>query len=135
MSYGMTSALQTAVYGVLTTDTGLQAIVGSAIYDAIPEGTPPDIYVTLGPEKVRDASDGSSGGALHEFSVSVVTSGAGFFLAKEAASAISDALLGAPLSLARGRVNRLYFYRAQAGRSSGTRRIDIWFRARLDEAA
>ncbi len=135
MSYGMTNALQTAVYGVLSADVALAAIVGTDIFDAIPEGTPPDIYVTIGPEKVRDASDGTAGGAVHDFSVTVTTTNAGYLQAKAAASAISDALLTTPLSLTRGRVARVHFYRAQAGRSSNTRRIEIWFRARLDEAS
>jgi Protein of unknown function (DUF3168) len=134
MSYGMTAALQAAVYGVLNADAGLAAIVGPAVYDAMPPGPQPEIYVTLGPEKVRDKSDGSEGGALHEFSVSVVTKGAGFHLAKQAAAAVSDAVLAAPLSLSRGRVSRIHFYRATAVRTNANRRIDIWFRARLDEA-
>jgi uncharacterized protein DUF3168 len=134
MSYGMTAALQAAVYGVLNADAGLAAIVGPAVYDAMPPGPQPEIYVTLGPEKVRDKSDGSEGGALHEFSVSVVTKGAGFHLAKQAAAAVSDAVLAAPLSLSRGRVSRIHFYRANAVRTNANRRIDIWFRARLDEA-
>jgi len=134
MSYGMTAALQTAVYGVLSVDAGLAAVVGAEVYDAMPPGPQPEIYVTLGPEKVRDKSDGSEGGALHEFSVSVVTTGAGFHLAKQAAAAVSDAVLAAPLSLSRGRVSRIQFYRATAVRTNTNRRIDIWFRARLDEA-
>lgn len=134
MSYAMTAALQTAIYGVLSSDAALAAIVGPAVYDAMPPGPQPDIYVTLGPEKVRDRSDGSAGGALHEFSVSVVTTSAGFHLAKEAAAAISDAVLAASITLTRGRVSRIYFHRAQARRTSGNRRIDIWFRARLDDA-
>jgi len=134
MSYGMTAALQAAVYGVLSADAGLAAIVGPAVFDAMPPGPQPEIYVTLGPEKVRDKSDGSAGGALHEFSVSVVTTGAGFHLAKAAAAAVSDAVLAAPMSLSRGRVSRIHFYRANAVRTKANRRIDIWFRARLDEA-
>ena len=101
MSYGMTAALQSAVYGRLSADVGLA---------------------------------GSAGGALHEFSVSVVTTGAGFHLAKEAAAAVSDAVLAAPLTLSRGRASRVHFTRAKAVRTSANRRIDIWFRARLDEA-
>tara|TARA_R110002074_G_scaffold331542_1_gene501927 strand:- start:96 stop:506 length:411 start_codon:yes stop_codon:yes gene_type:complete len=134
MSYGMTAALQTAVFGALSADAGLAAIVGPNVFDAMPPGPQPEIYVTIGPEKVRDKSDGSEGGALHEFSVSVVTTGAGFHLAKEAAAAVSDAVLAAPLSLSRGRVSRVQFYRAAAVRTNVNRRIDIWFRARLDEA-
>ncbi|WP_370268220.1 DUF3168 domain-containing protein [Nioella sp.] len=133
MSYGMTAALQTAVYGRLSADAGLAAIVGGNVFDALPEGPPPSLYVTLGPEKARDRSDGSFGGAEHDFSIAVTSSVAGFYQAKQAAAAISDALLGAPLTLARGRVGRVQFLRAQAARAGSDRRIEIWFRARLDE--
>ena len=107
MSYGMTAALQSAVYGRLSADVGLAVLRRSAV---------------------------GAGGALHEFSVSVVTTGAGFHLAKEAAAAVSDAVLAAPLTLSRGRASRVHFTRAKAVRTSANRRIDIWFRARLDEA-
>lgn len=133
MSYGMTAALQTAIYGVLSGDPALAAIVGGHVYDALPPGPLPPLYVTLGPEKARDRSDGSSGGAEHDVSVTVTSSAAGFHAAKEAAAAVSDALLSAPLSLSRGRVARVRFYRAKARRSGGDRLIEVWFRARLDE--
>lgn len=133
MSYGMTAALQTAVYDVLSADSGLAALVGGNVFDALPPGPLPPLYVTLGPEKVRDRSDGSAGGAVHDFSVTVTSSAAGFHGAKEAAAAVSDALLAAPLTLARGRVARVRFHRARAARSGADRRIEIWFRARLDE--
>lgn len=133
MSYGMTAALQTAVYGALSADAGLTAVVGAHVYDALPPGPLPPLYVTIGPEKVRDRSDASAGGAEHDFSVTVTSSATGFHLAKQAAAAVSDALLSAPLALSRGRVGRVQFHRAQAARSGADRRIEIWFRARLDE--
>ena len=77
----------------------------------------------------------SAGGALHDFSVTVTSSAAGYHQAKQAAAAVSDALLNAPLPLSRGRVGRVQFHRAQAARSGADRRIEIWFRARLDEDA
>ena len=135
MSYGMTAALQTAVYGALSGSAGLAAIVGPHVYDALPEGPVPPLYVSIGPEKVRDRSDASAGGALHDFSVTVTSSAAGYHLAKQAAAAVSDALLNTPLALSRGRVGRVQFHRAQAARSGADRRIEIWFRARLDEDA
>jgi len=133
MSYGMTAALQTAIYGVLSGDAALAAIVGVHVYDALPTGPLPPLYVTLGPEKVRDRSDVSAGGAEHEFSVTVTNNAAGSHAAKEAAAAVSDALLSVPLSLSRGRVARVRFYRAKARKSGGDRLIEVWFRARLDE--
>lgn len=135
MSYGIAAALQTAVYQALLADPALGALVGTAIYDALPTGTLPALYVTLGPERVRDKSDQTGHGAEHEFAVSVVTDSAGFAAAKDAAAAISDVLVGAPLVLGRGTLVALNFHRAVAARvgSGGTRQIDLMFRARVDD--
>lgn len=135
MSYGMAAALQEAVYQVLTVDPGLGALVGASIYDVVPAGPVPGTYVSLGPEDVRDRSDVSNRGAEHRFVVSVVSDAAGFQTAKMAAAAISDALLGASLVLNRGRVVTLNFLSARARRvrAGDVRRIDVIFRARLED--
>lgn len=135
MSYGATAALQEAVFQKLTSDAALGAFVGTAIYDAIPGGALPAIYVALGSEVVRDRSDKTAGGAAHDLTVSVITEHQGFHEAKLAAGAISDALVGADLSLSRGRLVGLWFLRAKAKRvtSDGTRRIDMIFRARVED--
>lgn len=135
MSYGGSAALQAAVYGRLIGDADLSALVGGAIYDAPPAGTLPALYVTLGPEDVRDRSDATSGGAWHRFTVSVISDAAGFAAAKEAAAAVSDALTDAELSLDRGHLTGLHFNRARARRDGALRRIDLSFRARLSDAA
>lgn len=137
MSYGVSAALQEAVYQRLSGDAALTALVGGAIYDALPPGSLPEIYVTLGPEEARARSDRSGGGAWHRFTVSVVTDGAGFHAAKEVAAAISDALVNADLVLARGRLAGLHFFRARAQRegSGALRRIDLTFRARVDDTS
>ncbi len=137
MSYGVSAALQEAVYQKLTADAGLAALVGTAIYDALPGGTLPPTYVALGPEDVRAGSDRTGAGAWHRFTVSVVTDGAGFHAAKEVAAAISDALVDADLTLARGRLVALHFWRARARRegTGALRRIDLTFRARVDDAS
>lgn len=136
MSYAVSAALQTAVYQVLVSDAGLGALVGSAIYDAVPPGILPPLYVTLGAEDVRDRSDQTAGGAEHSLTVSVITDAAGFHGAKQAAAAISDALVDADLSLTRGHLINLRFHRARARRegTGGIRRIDLSFRARVDDA-
>lgn len=135
MSYGASAALQQAVYQKLLADPALDTLVQGAIYDALPQGTLPSIYVTLGAEDVREASDGTGDGAWHRFTVSVVTDGAGFHAAKQVAAAISDALTDAALTLTRGRVTGLYFFRARAARrgTGALRRIDLTFRARIDD--
>ncbi len=136
MSYALAAPLQAAVFARLQADGGLSALVGEHIYDALPTGTLPRLYVALGPETVRDASDGDGAAAWHVFTVSVVTETAGFHSAKTAAAAISDTLHGADLVLGRGRLVGLWFHKAKAARQSGgLRRIDLTFRARVEDGA
>ena len=131
MSYAVSAALQVAVYQTLSADATLTGLVGTNIYDAIPTGTLPSLYVTLGPENVRDRSDKTGAGARHEFVVSVVTDTEGFASAKDAAGAVSDALVDANLTLSRGALIALNFVRAKAVRvgTADERRIDLTFRA------
>lgn len=135
MSYGVGAALQAAVYQRLAGDGALDALVSGAIHDSIPPGTVTGTYVSLGPEDVRDASDQVGRGALHEFTVSVVTDQAGFQQAKAVAAAVSDALSGANLPLSRGRLVGLWFLSARARRveKADVRRIDLIFRARVED--
>lgn len=135
MSYGVSAALQTAVYQALVNDMTLTGLVGSAIYDAAPSGTIPSLYVSLGPEDVTDASDKSGHGARHVFTVSVVSDSAGFLTAKQVAASISDVLTDADLTLTRGSLVGLWFLSAKARRvqDSDVRRIDLKFRARVED--
>lgn len=137
MSYGVSAALQTAVYQRLAADPALAALVGASIFDALPAGVLPPLYVVLGAEEVRDASDKTGGGALHEFTVSVLTESAGFATAKAAAAAVSDTLVDAPLVLARGTLVSLNFYKAKAARigTGDMRQINLIFRARVADDA
>ncbi|WP_172295824.1 DUF3168 domain-containing protein [Pseudoruegeria sp. HB172150] len=135
MTYAMGSALQEAVFQRLEADAVLAALVGTSIYDSAPQGPVPGLYVTLGPEDVRDRSDGTGGAAIHDFTVSVVTDETGFQAAKAAAAAVSDALVDAGLALARGRLVSLSFLKARARRvsKSAQRQIDMTFRARVED--
>jgi hypothetical protein len=135
MSYGVSAALQQAIYQRLQADTTLGTLVGGAIYDAAPPGIVSGTYVSLGPEEVAERSDATGRGALHRLSVSVVTDAAGFAEAKAAAVAVSDALTGASLILARGTLVYLNFVRARARRvqDADIRRIDLTFAARVDD--
>jgi hypothetical protein len=134
MSYAAAEALQAAIYARLQGDAALGALVGAAVFDAVPAGTPPETYVVIGPEEVTDASDRTGRGAEHRVVVSVVSGAAGFSRAKAAAVAVSDALEGAPLLLARGRLVGLWFLRASARRreTGALRRVDLVFRARVE---
>ncbi|GAB5436701.1 DUF3168 domain-containing protein [Falsiruegeria mediterranea] len=136
MSYGAAAALQSAVYDLLQADTAIEALVGDAIYDALPAGTLPQTYVLLGPEDVRDASDQTGQGARHRFTVTVMSEASGFASAKQLAVAIGDALRNASLTLTRGRVVGLWFERATARKTGSTgqfRQIDLRFHARVED--
>lgn len=135
MSYGVSAALQAAIYQHLLADTALAALVGTAIYDNAPSGSLPDTYVSLGPEDVRDRSDKTGYGALHMVTVSVISEAAGFQQAKLVGAAISDALQGAALTLSRGTLCYINFERATARRvgTGETRRIDLRFMVRVDD--
>jgi hypothetical protein len=135
MSYAMSGALQAAIYTALTADATLEGLVNGSIYDAVPGGTLPDTYVSLGLEQVRDASDQTGDGALHRIEISVITAEPGFAGAKAVAAAISDVLHGADLPLARGRLIYLRFERARALRidTRSAREIRLRFAARVED--
>lgn len=135
MSYGVSAALQRAVYQRLQADSALDALVGDAIHDAAPPGIVTGTYVSLGPEEAVAASDVTGAGALHRFTVSVVSDAAGFNEAKAAAVAVSDALVDASLVLTRGTLVYLNFVRAKARRvqDADIRRIDLVFAARVED--
>lgn len=136
MSYAISKALQSAIYQHLQADAGVSALVGGHVYDAVPAGVVPATYVSLGPETVRDRSDKTGNGALHQLIISVVTDASGFSGAKEVAVAVSDALQDADLTLSRGRLVFLRFQRARAQRSrdGAVRRIDLTFHARVEDS-
>jgi hypothetical protein len=127
--------LQAAVFGRISDDAGVTALVGTAVFDAVPPGPVPGLYVTLGPEIARDRSDKTGSGAEHEFTLSVVSDAAGFAAAKAVAGALSDALVDADLALSRGRLVGMHFLRAKALRvgTGERRRIDMTFRARVED--
>ncbi|MEJ6398039.1 DUF3168 domain-containing protein [Yoonia sp. 208BN28-4] len=135
MSYAVSAALQAAVFQQLYTDPVVSGLVGTHVYDAIPAGSVPQLYIALGSETVRDASDKTGGGALHDLTVLVVSDAAGFTKAKEVAGAVSDALVDSDLTLTRGALVWLNFLKARAARvgTGDTRRITLTFRARVDD--
>jgi len=135
MTYAVSGPLQAAVYQHLVADAALGLLVGPAIYDALPAGPLPPLYLTLGPEKVRERSDKTGTGAEHELTVTVTADAGGFAPAKAAAAAVCDALDAANLTLARGHLVFLAFLRATAARvgSGDSRQIDLIFRARVDD--
>jgi hypothetical protein len=134
MTYAAAAALQQAVFAHLAADPAVTALLGDAIHDAMPAGPLPPLFLSLGPDLARDRSDGTGRGADHEITLSVISTAAGFHLAKTAAAAVCDALADPALTLTRGRLVALHFLRASARRDgAGRRRIDLTFRARLDD--
>lgn len=136
MSYGVAAALQEAIFSALQSDLALQAEISGAVFDAEPPGVLPDLYVSLGAETARARSDVTGPGAVHEFLVSVVSDAAGFSAAKTVAAMISDVLSDPDFSLSRGELVSCRFLKAKAGRDENgtTRRIDLTFRAQVDDA-
>lgn len=136
MTYALSAALQKSVFQHLSADAALALLVGANIFDSAPTGEVPGLYVTLGQEVVADRSSQTSAGARHDLTISIVSTDAGFLSAKDVAAAICDSLLAASLTLDRGRVVALNFRQARARRveSGSVRRIDLRFRALLDDA-
>lgn len=132
----ISAALQRGIYETLSGDAALADIVGGEIHDGRPLGALPDLYVSLGPEEVRDRSDKTTRAAEHRFEVLVVTSREGFADAKAAAAAVSDALDEARPPLSRGRVISLTFQRARARRlrAGQARAIEMTFRAIVEDS-
>ena len=133
MSYAGSAALQQAVFGALESDAALAGLVGEAIHEEPPAGAMPPLWVTLGAESARERTSAGRLGSRHDFVVTVVSEDGGFARAKAAAGAVCDALDGSNPPLARGRVVAMSFVRARASRRGGTRRIDLTFRAFLDD--
>lgn len=135
MSYGVSVALQTAIYQQLLADAALADLIGDAIYDEVPSGVIPPTYVTLGPENVVARSDKSAEGAEHRFDISIVSEISGFSNAKAVAVAVSDALLNRALDLTRGQLVSLHFLSATARReeAANLRRVDLRFAARVED--
>lgn len=130
MSYGAAPALQTAVFQRLS---GWAPLAGVAIYDAVPPNVT-GTFVLIGPEEAREASDKTGAGAEHRLVISVISDGAGFLQAKQAAVAVAEALEGVPPALPVGRVVSLQFVKAVARRldDGAARRIDLTFRVRIE---
>lgn len=131
MSYSAAGALQAAVFARLS---GWASLAGVSVVDAVPPRTGTGTFVLLGPETASDQSDKTGAGVEHVFQVSVISDATGFMAAKTAAAHVSEALVGAALTLSVGRLVSLNFVRAAAVRlkSGDNRRIDLTFRARID---
>lgn len=137
MSFTASLALQAALYQALRADAALQALIGDAVYDAMPATAPSGTFVSLGPEEVRDAGDITGAGARHDFVISVLSGrddSGGFAQVKEVAAEVSRLIETVTPSLPAGQLVGMWFLRAKARRTENGagRRIDLTFRARID---
>ncbi|UWQ21005.1 DUF3168 domain-containing protein [Jannaschia sp. W003] len=132
MSFGSSEALQRACFAALTADGPLAALVGG-VFDAAPRAGPPETYVALGPERVSRTAHRGGVVAVHDFQVSVVTAAEGYAGAKRAAARV-EAVLEAGVALDAGRLLGIALRgaRARRDRRDGTRRVDLTFRARIE---
>lgn len=140
MTYALSAPLQRAVYEALLGDTGLQALVGSHIYDGplpLEDAAVPVDYVTLGSETVKDAGTVTTDGAIHDFTVVVHSAASGFKASKTIAGAICDVLLDTQLPLSRGQLVYLRFLKARAavGSPPARRSIQLNFRAFVEDTS
>lgn len=139
MTYALSWPLQQAVYQLLSADPAVTALVGTRIYDAtVPlseEAEPEGLYLTIGDERVEDWSTATDRGAAHLLTVAVHAPRRGFAEAKQAAGAVSDALLGGTLSLSRGRAVLVRFVGARTRRAENDalRRIEMRFRVTVED--
>ena len=133
MSFSNSAALQSAIYAKLSEDPKILELVGGHIYDAMPSGDLPELFISLGAEVMYDKSDVTGTGTDHDLTLSVITTKAGFLTAKMSSSAVGLSLHGPLPELKQGRIVFFNFVRATARRDtdSQTRRIDMLFRARL----
>jgi len=135
MSYGTSADLQTALFGALSGDANLSAAVDGQIFDSVPSGKTPPLFVAIGEERVVDRSDIAAHAADFLVTISVVGDNRGFLPVKQVAGQVSDILLASQLTMQRGCVAFLSLDRARAYRS-GTerrRRVDLRFRVRVDD--
>lgn len=136
MSYAFAAGLQARIFARLQADADLAALTGGAIFDAPPPLAPEETdYVLLGEETVRANDTKTSVGALHDFSVTVVSGRDGFDWVKRVAGAACLALVDAPLTLDAGRLVALRFLRASAerGAAPNRRKVTLRFRAVVDQ--
>ena len=134
MRIGFSAQLQAFLYATLQNDATLTQKLNGHIFDAPPPGPLPFTYITLGPEKVTDASDMTAKASVHEVAISVVTTQTGFASIKELSDLIIERLDHKTTSFSQGAITSMQFLRSEAAREAdGTiRRVDLVFRARID---
>lgn len=94
------TALRAAIHDALVADGALTAVLGGPrVYDEVP-GDAVFPYVTLGDDRIADASTGTEPGEEHQLTLHGWSRQGGHREAHEIAGALLQALDDAPLSLA-----------------------------------
>ena len=140
MTYALAWPLQEAIFQALCHDQTCATFFEHRVFDAPPpligDAAPEGLYLTLGDEEAIDWSTAGGAGAEHLVTLSVHAPRRGFSEAKQAAAAVSEALL-AGLAPVRGTVANIRFVDARTAReeNDALRRIDMRFRIRIEDDA
>lgn len=141
MTYALSWPLQAGLYKAVCESPDCNQHLEGRVFDAAPPNQGQtlldEIYVTFGDEDVTDWSSSTTIGAVHTITVSVFAPRRGFAGAKQAAAAVSDAILTGDITLARGTVVNAQFIDAKTRREDGDtlRRIDLRFRITVQDGA
>ena len=65
--------LQRAIYDRLSTDPAIVAAIGGHVYDALPAGQLPDLFISLGVESFVDRSDKTGLASQHDTTVAQIS--------------------------------------------------------------
>lgn len=93
--------LQGAIYSALASNSGVDALVGDRIYDAVPR-QPVYPYVTIGNVQAVDDSADCTDGEEAFVQINVYTRSVGLVEAKQIGGALKDALHDQPLAMPTG---------------------------------
>lgn len=134
MTYALAWPLQQAVFHMLCEDAVCANYFSHRIYDAAPpftgEPVPEGIYLLFGDEEAVDWSTSTDSGAVHTLRLTINAPRQGYSEAKQAASAVCDAILSGDPAMSRGRIVNIRFVDAKTKRAEkdGLRQIELRFR-------
>ena len=129
MSYAGSSDLQAAIWSVL------EGALPVPVHDAPPPGPLPEMWVSVGAEEGRDASDATGPICDHRLRIEVRGETAGFAALKTLAADVSDALGGPPPALPEGRIVWVRFRRARTASSARGRAVRMDWDVRVEGPA
>jgi hypothetical protein len=139
MTCALSWPLQQALHAAIAGDASCAAIFGPRIFDAAPphaaDAAAEGLYLTMGDETVADWSTATDRGARHTVTLVVHAPRHGFAEAKQAAAAVSDVVLDAPLAPSRGRVvdSRFIGARTRRTESNALRQVEMRFSITLED--